>query len=103
MGNNILYNLLHYGNEFVEKLSSKEIIARNSLSVIDASIDEKITLRQDFDISDGGKRLAYLRTARRNDTTSIFNITEIIDNRIIEIDDWSREIEIEMGLLLKST
>ena len=87
LGNNVLYNLLDYGNEYIEKLSSKEIIARNLLSVIDASIDEKITLRQDFDISDNGKRLTYLKTARRNDTTSIFNIAEIIDNRIIEIDD----------------
>ena len=61
MGNNILYNLLDYGNEFVEKLSANEIIARNSLSVIDASIDESIVLRQDFDIPEGGKRLPYLK------------------------------------------
>ena len=52
MGNNVLYNLLDHGNEFIEKLTSKEIIARNSLSVIAASINEKIILRQDFDISE---------------------------------------------------
>ena len=61
MGNNVLYNLLDYGNEFVEKLSANEIIARNSLSVIDASIDESIVLRQDFDIPEDGKRLTYLK------------------------------------------
>ena len=72
MGNNVLYNLLDYGNEYIEKISLKEIITRNSLSVIDASIDEKIALRQDFDISEDGKRLTYLKTARINDTTSIF-------------------------------
>ena len=77
MGNNILYNLLHYGNEFVEKLSSKEIIARNSLSVIDASIDEKITLRQDFETSEDGKRLTYFKTIRRNDTTSIVILAQL--------------------------
>ena len=74
MGNNVLYNLLDYGNEFVEKLSSKEIIARNSLSVIDTSNDEKIAIRQDFDISEDGKRLTNLKITRRNDTTSIVNI-----------------------------
>ena len=54
LGNNVIYNLLDYGNEFTEKLPSKEIIARNSLSVIDASINEKIILRQGFDISEDG-------------------------------------------------
>ena len=45
------------------------------MSVIDASIDKKITLRQDFDISEDGKILTYLKSTRRNDTTSIVNIT----------------------------
>ena len=94
MGKNILYNLLDYGNEFIEKISSKEIIARNSLPVIDASIDEKIALRQDFDISEDGKRLTNLKTTRRNDTTSIVTITELIDNREIEIDDLSKKREV---------
>ena len=49
--------------------------------VIDTSTDEKIALGQDFDISENGKRLTNLKTARRNDTTSIVNMTESIDNR----------------------
>ena len=36
---NVLYNLFYYRNELIEKLTSKKIIARNSLSVIDASIN----------------------------------------------------------------
>ena len=56
LGNNVLYNLLDYGNEYIENLTSTEIMARNSLSVIDASINEKIILRQDFDISEDGKK-----------------------------------------------
>ena len=94
MGNIVLYNLLDYGNEFIEKLSSKEMIARNSLSVINTSIDKKITLRQDFDISEDGKILTYLKSTRINDSTSIINITELIDNREIEIDDLSKKREV---------
>ena len=94
LGNNVLYNLLDDGDDFIEKLSSKEIIARNSLTVIDASNDEKIALRQDFDISEDGKRLTNLKTTRRNDTTSIVTITELIDNREIEIDDLSNKREV---------
>ena len=59
-GKNVLNNFLDYGNEFTEKLTSKKIIARNSLSVIDASINEKIILRQDDDISEDGKKLTSL-------------------------------------------
>ena len=36
LGNNVLYNLLDFGNEFIEKMFTKEQIARNSLKVIDA-------------------------------------------------------------------
>ena len=75
LGNNILYNLLEYGNKFIEKLTSTEIIARNSLSVIDASINEKIILRQDFNLSEDGKKLTSLKNVRRNDTTLIINVT----------------------------
>ena len=74
--------------------SSKETIARSSLSVIDSSIGEEIALRQKFDIYDAGKRLTNLKTARRNDTTSIVNITESIDNREMEIDDLSQKREL---------
>ena len=69
-------------------------MAHNSLSVIDASVDKKIAQMQDFDISEDGKRLNNLKTARRNDITSIVNITELIDNRKIEIDDLSNDIEV---------
>ena len=64
------------------------------MSVIDASIDKQIALRQDFEISEDGKRLTNLKTARRNNTTSKVNITELIDNRVIEIDDISKKIEV---------
>ena len=50
MGNNGLYNLLDYRNEYIENISTKEQVARNSLSVIDDSIKKKIILRQDYDI-----------------------------------------------------
>ena len=53
--NNVIYNLLDYGNEFIEKLTSKKIIARNYLLVIDASINEKIILWHDSNISEDGK------------------------------------------------
>ena len=54
MGNNVLYNLLDCGNEFIENLTSTETIVCNSLSVIDASINKHIILRQDYDISEDG-------------------------------------------------
>ena len=75
MGKHVLYNLLDYGNEFIEKLTSTEIISRNYLSVIDASINKKIILRQNFDISEDGKKLIDLKNARRNDTILIINAT----------------------------
>ena len=55
LGNNVIYNLLDYENEFIEKLTSKKIIARNYLLVIDASINEKIILWHDSNISEDGK------------------------------------------------
>ena len=55
MGNNVLYNLLDYGNEFIEKITLKEMIARDSLSVSDTSIIKKIILRHDFEISEDEK------------------------------------------------
>ena len=51
------------------------------MSVSDASICEKIALRQEIDISEYGKRLTNLKTTRRNDTTLIVNKKELIDNR----------------------
>ena len=51
MSNNVVYILHDYRNEYIENISSKEQVARNSLSVIDASINKNIILRHDFDIS----------------------------------------------------
>ena len=64
------------------------------MSVTDASICEKIALRQESDISEDGKRLTNLKTTRRNDTTLIVNKIELIDNREIEIDDLSKKKEL---------
>ena len=44
-------------------------------------------------MSKDNKRLTNLKTAKRNDTTSILNITESIDNREIKIDDLSKKIK----------
>ena len=45
-----MLSFLDYGNEYIEKLSVEEDIARNSLIVIDSSIHEKVKLREEFDI-----------------------------------------------------
>ena len=94
MGNNVFYNLLDYENEYIENISTKEQVARNSLSVIDASINENIILRQDFNISEDGKRLNSLNNLRRNYSTLIINATESINDREIEIDELSRRRDI---------
>ena len=86
--------LYHYGNEFIEKILSKEQVARNSLSVIDASINEKIILRQNFDMSEDGKILNSLKNARRNDITLIINVIDWTNNREIVIDELSRKRDI---------
>ena len=39
----------------IESITSKEQVARNSLTVIDTSIKEKSILKQDFNISEEGK------------------------------------------------
>ena len=51
-------------------------MVRNSLLGIDSSIDEKIKLRQEFDISEEGKNIHSLKDIRRIDTTTI---TTMID------------------------
>ena len=51
----LFYNILDYGNEFIEHFTSIEIIARNYLPVIEASINENIILRNDFDIYEDRK------------------------------------------------
>ena len=73
MGNNVLYNLFDYGNKYIENISTKEQVARNSLSVIDAYINENILLRQEFDISEDGKWLNSPKNSRRNDSTLIID------------------------------
>ena len=55
LGNNVLYTLLDYGNEFIENIPSKEIIECNTLSVIDTSVNKNIVLRQHFDLSEDRK------------------------------------------------
>ena len=59
----------------------------NSLSVIDTSINKKLILRQDFNISEDGKRWNSLKDPRRKFSTLIINTTELINDRKIEIDE----------------
>ena len=68
----------------IEKLTSNEQVARNSLSLIDGSINKKVILRQDFDISEEEKKNS-LKNARRNYTILIINATESTNDREIEI------------------
>ena len=51
----MFHNLLDYSNEYIEKLSVDEDKARNYLLLIDSSINEKINLREEFEVSDEGK------------------------------------------------
>ena len=46
-------------------------MAQNSLLVIDSSIDEKVKLREEFDISEEGKDIHSLKSIRRRDMISI--------------------------------
>ena len=48
---------------------------RNALSLIDASINKDVILRQNFDISEDGKILNNLKNSRRNEPTLISNAT----------------------------
>ena len=50
----MLYNLIDYGNECIEKITTNRQVTRNSLSLIDAYTNEKIILRQEFDTSEEG-------------------------------------------------
>ena len=81
----MLYYLCDYGNECIEKLITNEQVARNSLSFIDGSINKKVILRQDFDISEEEKILSSLKNARRNYTILIINATESTNDRESEI------------------
>ena len=65
LGKKVLYNLLDYGNEYIENISTKERDVRNLLIVIDTSIKENIRLRQEFDMSEDGKRLSDLKNQEK--------------------------------------
>ena len=94
MGNNVLKNLLSYGTEYMKKISRQEQVERNYLSVVDASINENIILRQDFDLSENNKRLNSLKISRKNYCTLIINATGWTNDRKVEIDKLSRKRDI---------
>ena len=87
-------NLLDYGNENIESLSVDEDKARNSLLMIDSSIEEITNLREEFDVSNEGKELSSLKNNRRNDRTPIINISDDIINRVFRIEELSNKREI---------
>ena len=62
--------------------------------MIDSSIDKMFNLRDEFDISDEGKELSTLKNNRRNDRTSIINISDDIINRDFRIEELSNKSEI---------
>ena len=76
-----MYNLLDYGNKYIEKNLIEEEISRNSLTIIDARIKEKIKLREDFNLSKDKKFLNSLKNLRIKDTTSIIQVTYEINKR----------------------
>ena len=88
------HNLLDYGNEYIEKLSVDEDKARNSLLLIDLSINEKINLREEFDVSDEGKELNSLENIRRNDQTPITHMPNEVLNRDFWIDELNKKREV---------
>ena len=94
LGNNVFHNLLDYGNENIESLSVDEDKARNSLLMIDSSIEEMINLRDEFDVSNEGKELSSLKSNRRNDSTPIINVSDDIINRDFRIEELSNKREI---------
>ena len=94
LGNIFFHNLLDYGNENFEIHSVDEDKARNFLLMIDSSIDENIKHRKEFDISDEAKELSTLKNNRRNDRTSIINISDDIINRDFRIEELSNKREI---------
>ena len=49
---NFFHNLIDYSNEYIENLSVDEDKVRNSLLLIDSSINEHINLREEFNVSD---------------------------------------------------
>ena len=55
--------------------------------LIDSVIDEKINLRDEFDVSDEGKELNTLKNIRRNDRRPITHMSEDVLNRDFRIDE----------------
>ena len=94
LGNNVFANLLDYGNENIESLSVDEDKARNSLLMIDSSIEEMTNLRDEFDDSNEGKELSSLKRNRKNDKTSIIYMTDDIRERDFRIEELSQKREI---------
>ena len=62
--------------------------------LIDSSINNQINLREEFDISDEGKELNNLKNVRRNDQTTITNMTDEILNRDFRIDELNKKREL---------
>ena len=81
-------------NENIEKLSTDEDKARNSLLLIDSSVNEKVNLWDQFDVSVEGKELSSLKNVRRNDRTPITNMLDDIVNRDFRIEELSNKREI---------
>ena len=90
----MFHNLLDYGNEYIEKISVDVYKARNSLLLIDSSINDKINLREEFDISDEGKELHTFKTIRRKDETPITQMSDDIYNRDSKINELNNKREI---------
>ena len=59
--------------------------------LIDSSINDKIHFREEFDVSDEVKKLNNLENIRRNDQTSITNMTDEILNRDYRIDELNKK------------
>ena len=62
--------------------------------LIDSFVNEKINLREEFDVSDEGKELTSLKSIRRNDQTLINHISDEILNRYFRIDELNKKREI---------
>ena len=92
LGNSLFHNLLDYGNECIEKLSVKEETVRNL--VIDPSIEEKVKLGEEFNISEEGRELHSIKSIKRRDMTSISTMTDKIFNRDSKIDKLKKKREI---------
>ena len=101
LGYNVFHNLLEYGNEYIKKLSVDEDKVHNYLLLIDSSINEKINLREEFDVSDEWKELNSLENIRSNNQTPITNMLDIILNRDLRIDELNKKERYLIMMFLK--